>query len=190
VIGGGTGSLTLDNAHLSSCRVCVDAGSATGTIAIANSSLRGGSNLDAPNVGLIAPSLKMRNTLVSDNDTGIVVTGPSANLGAASDPGNNTISNNLITGVKIDALRSLVLAEGNTWEPNAQGAAATGHYPPSRCWSTGLSPLAAGRNFDVRQSSAPDQTDGSSSAPAPRSERSGSARAPWPPGRAGRRAGS
>jgi hypothetical protein len=156
VVAGGTGSLTLDNAALSGCHVCVDARAATGPITIANSRLTGGSNLDAPNVGLIAPSFKMRNTEVSSNDTGIVVTGPGADLGTASDPGNNTIRNNLITGVKIDALSSLVLAEGNTWEPNAQGADAAGHYPKPLLVN-GLSPLAAGKNFDVRQSSAPDQ---------------------------------
>jgi hypothetical protein len=156
VVAGGTGSLTLDHASLSSCQVCIDARGATGPIAITNSFLRAGINLNTPSVGLIAPSFKMRNTLVSDNNTGIMVTGPSADLGTAAESGNNTIRNNLITGVKIDALRSLVLAEGNTWEPNTQGADATGHYPQPLLVN-GLSPLAAGRNFDVRQSSAPDQ---------------------------------
>jgi Protein of unknown function (DUF1565) len=146
---GGTGSLTLDNAALSNCNVCVDARAATGPITIANSSLTAGFE---DSVGLIAPSFKMRNSLVSSNFTGVVVDGPGADLGTASDAGNNTIRNNVITGVKIDdtVASSLVLARGNTWEPNSQGADASGHYPQPLLVD-GLNPLASGLNFDVRQ---------------------------------------
>jgi hypothetical protein len=170
---GGKGSLTLDSAHLSGCSVCVDAAGATGNITIANSSLRGGIK---DSVGLIAPSFKMRHTLVNSNYTGIVVDGPGADLGSASDPGNNAIGNNVITGVKINdtVASSLVLAEGNTWEPNTQGADAAGHYP--KLLVNGLSPLAAGRTSTC-SSSSPARTPGSSSARPPRSEPSGSARA-------------
>lgn len=152
VIAGGTGSLTLDHASVSGCRVCVDAGSAAGPIAIANSFLRAGSTRDS--VGIIAPSLKMRNTLVSDNSTGILVTGAGADLGTASDPGNNTIRLGGgfpgVTGVTVptNVVNSTISAVGNTWNPNVQGADATGRYP-TPIVVTGQSPLARGLNFNV-----------------------------------------
>jgi hypothetical protein len=104
-------------------------------------------------VGLIAPTPRVRNTEFNGNHTGIVITGSGADLGTASDPGDNAFGNNLLgTAVQIDdrVNSALVFAEGNTWNANTQGADASGGYAKPLIVN-GLSPLATGTNFDVQQ---------------------------------------
>jgi hypothetical protein len=144
------GDLLVDRSSIGGNQVGIDAAFAEGSVTITNSTLAQG-GLDV--IGVIAPTLKMRNTEVSSNGTGIVITGPGADLGTLFDPGNNRILNNVTTSVKIDdAVRSSsVQAVGNTWEPNTQGADANGRYASPLLLVGGLDPFAQGRNFDVAQ---------------------------------------
>ena len=131
--------------------------------------------------------MKLRNTLVSATSPASWSTDRSADLGTATDPGNNRIVNETsVTGVQVhDTVPgSTVLAIGNTWEPNTQGADANGRYTKPLSVN-GLGPLASGKNFDVQQLS-PQPSARSSSARRRRSARSRSARAPCAPRPGGR----
>jgi hypothetical protein len=90
---------------------------------------------------------------VENSHTGILISGPRADLGTASDPGNNTFRGSVqpgATGVTVDTavVDSAISAVGNTWNPNVQGADAGGRYPTTIV-VTGQSPLARGLNFNV-----------------------------------------
>ena len=149
VTSGGTGSLAVDGANFTICRLCVDARDATGSVAITDSSFRSGL---ADSVGLIAPNPKVRGTEFVGTGTGILVTGTSADLGTTSDPGNNLFQQ-FTTGVQVDnaVSHALISAEGNTWEPNVQSADASGHYTTPLPFVSGASSFAKGANFDVQQ---------------------------------------
>jgi hypothetical protein len=153
----GEGNLTLQQANFGNCRVCVDANGATGSIAITDSKLSAG-RADI-GVGVIAPTLKLRNSIIETAHTGILITGPGADLGTASDPGNNTFRGSTLpgaTGVTVDTavVTSTISAVGNTWNPNVQRADASGRYPKPIV-VTGDSPLARGLNFNVAPLGAP-----------------------------------
>ena len=57
-----------------------------------------GSTVFSNDTGIRAPFFKLRNSVVSSNLTGIVLTSPFTDLGQTTDPGNNTITGNIITG--------------------------------------------------------------------------------------------
>jgi hypothetical protein len=146
----GSGDITLDRTFISRCHVCLDAGGVSGKVTITNSDFSSGGA--AGDTGIIAPSLvKLRNTNVSGNRIGVLLTGRGADLGTASEPGNNDLRA-IDTGVKLldQVTTALVRAEGNTWHPNTQGADADGHYTQPLLLN-GLSPLAQGENFDIAQ---------------------------------------
>jgi hypothetical protein len=143
----GSGSLTMDGSGIDICHLCIDGRSAEGSITITNSFLSGGLS---DSKGIIAPNLKMRKSDVSSSQIGIVIIGQGVDLGTLSDPGNNTFGNNVITGVTFDAdgANSIVNAVGNTWNPNTQGADASGQYT-QHILVTQESPLARGKNFKL-----------------------------------------
>jgi hypothetical protein len=115
------------------------------------------------------PILKLRNSKVILNQTGIEVIGAvggqpfgdscffaCVNLGFGSDPGNNTLAANTDTSVRFrpnfDPIQNIagLPALGNVWNPNAQGANGDGLYPtPLEVRVTGPTPnpLANGKNF-------------------------------------------
>jgi hypothetical protein len=104
---------------------------------------------------ILAQNLFMRATTVTNNTLGIVITGPYANLGTASDPGGNTIQDSG-TGVGFNAgvvsggiVESGVIdAVGNLWNPDVQGANGFGFYP-NPVTVTGADPEAQGQNFTL-----------------------------------------
>jgi hypothetical protein len=95
----GAGSVTANSTNFDLCKVCLDAQSATGPVTVTNSFFGAGGS---DSIGLAAPSPKVRGTEFDGNGTGIVITGPSADLGTASSPGNNAFRNNRITGVQVE----------------------------------------------------------------------------------------
>jgi hypothetical protein len=142
------GSLSMDGAGISDCHLCIDGRSAGGSITITNSFLAGGLS---DSKGIITPTLKMRKSDVSSNQTGIVISGLGVDLGTLSDPGNNTLANDVTTAVTFDVVSpsiSTLNAVGNTWNPNTQGADAFGHYT-QHILVTQESALARGRNFTL-----------------------------------------
>jgi hypothetical protein len=105
--------------------------------------------------GIRAPFFKLRNSVVSSNDIGIVLTSPFTDLGQTFDPGNNRIAGNTVTGVNFDA--SIingrvggVFASGNTWNARTQDSDSSGHYPLKPLLDE-LSPFATGKNFVLPQ---------------------------------------
>jgi hypothetical protein len=100
--------------------------------------------------GIEAGALLMRASTVTSNlGTGVLLDGPVADLGHFGDPGGNVFQGNGANGsVRLASANTggKISAVGNTWEPGVQGADGTGHYPAEQ-FLTGLSPLAAGRNF-------------------------------------------
>jgi hypothetical protein len=114
-----------------------------------------GSSAFFNHVGIRAPFFKLRNSLVSSNDIGIVLTSPFTDLGQTFDPGNNTIQGNVVTGVNFDASVISggvggIFASGNTWNPRTQDSDTSGHYPLKPLLDE-LSPFATGKNFVLPQ---------------------------------------
>jgi hypothetical protein len=97
--------------------------------------------------GVVAHSLKLRNSNVSNSNRGIVITGPSADLGTVADPGLNVFRDNGLTSVQFDpgVATGRISAVGNVWEPLQQGSNAFGFYPSS----VTVSGKALGRNFTL-----------------------------------------
>jgi Protein of unknown function (DUF1565) len=110
-----------------------------------------GSTLSNNGIGIHAPFFKLRKSLVTSNRIGISVAGFSSDLGQTSDPGNNLIAGNLITGVTWDANVISggvggIFASGNTWNPSTQGSDANGHYLTKPLLNND-SPSASGKSF-------------------------------------------
>jgi hypothetical protein len=150
----GKGSLTMDKADFSN-HLGVDATFAQGSVTITNSRFVTNAPFELSpgtgTIGIIASRLKLRNSEVSSNATGILITGTGVDLGTISDPGNNTFVNNGTTSVAFGsngAGNSIVSAVGNTWNPNTQGADASGHYT-QHVLVTRESPIAFGKNFKL-----------------------------------------
>ena len=104
----------------------------TGQLELANAEIRGNKLYGIAFHNQAGPgSLKMRNTLVNDNGSvGVSVffstTTGQADLGTAVDLGKNTFKGN---GIGLDVTGKVIVnASGNTWEPNQQGADASGRY--------------------------------------------------------------
>jgi hypothetical protein len=113
-----------------------------------------GSTVTGHSIGIGAPFVKLRATVVSDNAVGVLVTRSArfSDLGQPFGPGNNRIVNNRQTGVTFnqDVIATgfgAVFASGNTWNAT-QGADGSGHYP-SQPLVTGDSPNARGTNFQM-----------------------------------------
>jgi hypothetical protein len=150
---GGSGSLTIDRALISPCFNCVDALSSAETLTISNSQIRAIDELGG--FGIITSSdkpLTLRNSNLSGSARGVLVDSPFADLGTG-DPGQSG-NNNLAsfeTGVQVDQNNPIAFVEaiGDTWNPNVQGADATGHYSLPNVLFNGLSPNANGQNFEL-----------------------------------------
>jgi uncharacterized protein DUF1565 len=102
--------------------------------------------------GIIAPSLRLRRTELTRNHTGIVITGPHADLGTAADPGLNVITGTGVnTGVAFDpsVTAGTIDAFGNVWTPSEQGADAFGFYPKKTVFGGFQPGVSLGRNFRV-----------------------------------------
>jgi hypothetical protein len=150
----GKGNLIVDKADFRN-HVGIDATFAQGNVTITNSKFTTGSTFEPSpgtgTIGIIASRLKLRNSEVSSTATGIVITGTGVDLGTINDPGNNTLANNGTTSVAFSsngAANSIVNAQGNTWNPNTQGADASGHYT-QHVLVTRQSPIAFGKNFKL-----------------------------------------
>jgi Protein of unknown function (DUF1565) len=110
-----------------------------------------GSTVSLNNIGIRAPFFKLRNSVVTGNQTGIVLSSPFTDLGQTTDPGNNTISGNVFSGVRFDETVIAgkvggIFASGNTWNSSTQDSDDSGHYP-AKPLLNGLSPFASGKNF-------------------------------------------
>jgi hypothetical protein len=108
-----------------------------------------GTTITGNTVGIRATFFKLRNSKVTLNEVGILVTGAiGADLGLTSDPGNNTITGNGI-GVKFEPVEfdteGTVDASGNTWEPFTQGSDGSGHYLQKPL----VSGTTLGKNFQL-----------------------------------------
>lgn len=102
-------------------------------------------------VGIFAPSLRLRGSRVSGNDTGIVGTGQQVlELGNSIEPGGNTIFGNNRTGVTFDTgvIAGGAFAFGNRWNPLTQGSDESGNYEAG-ARVDGRHPFAHGKNFDL-----------------------------------------
>jgi Protein of unknown function (DUF1565) len=111
-----------------------------------------GSTVSNNVTGIHAPFFKLRKSLVTSNQTGILVASFSSDLGQPGDPGNNLIAANSNTGVTWDAniissKAGGIFAVGNTWNPGIQGSDGNGKYSPQVL--SGSSPLANGTNFKL-----------------------------------------
>jgi hypothetical protein len=110
-----------------------------------------GSTVFNNDLGIRAPFFKLRKSVVSLNRIGILLTSPFTDLGQTFDPGNNTITDNLNTGVAfissvIDGGVGGIFASGNTWNPSTQSSDVFGHYP-GKPLLNGKSPIPSGKNF-------------------------------------------
>jgi len=104
-------------------------------------------------IGIRAPFFTLRNSVVSQNTTGIVVLSPFTDLGQTYDPGKNTITGNVITGVAFSSAVSSggvggIFASGNTWNALTQGSDGGGQYP-GKPLVNNSSPDRSGPNFDL-----------------------------------------
>jgi Protein of unknown function (DUF1565) len=142
--------LAVSGSTFSSNHIGIDAPKVpTGSITIT------GSRLVNNVTGIRAPYFKLRNSQVTTNQIGIEVTSQFTDLGETTDPGNNTISGNLLTGVRfapevINAGFGGIFASGNTWYPRTQDSDDNGHYPLKPLLN-GSSPFATGKNFELPQ---------------------------------------
>ena len=117
-------------------------------LTITNSIISGGGSLAGASIR--AGNLKLRNSQVTNGAPGIrVLNQAKMDLGTASDPGNNTLTGGDLIGVAFDNKgfdTGTIEAVGNTWNPNIQGADATGHYTTRRTISGGDA-NSSGSNF-------------------------------------------
>ena len=110
-----------------------------------------GSTVSLNGIGIRSPFFKLRNSVVTNNSTGILLTSQFTDLGQTFDPGNNAIKDNIVTGVTLAQNVILggvggIFASGNTWNLSTQGSDASGHYP-SKPLLNNDSPSASGKNF-------------------------------------------
>ena len=97
---------------------------------------------------------RLRHSRVTGNGTGLriggeCILGGCADLGTVDEPGGNIITGNSTTGVALeDHAVGVVIASGNTWNRNTQGANNAGRYAVDSLVA-GNSPdaLARGKNF-------------------------------------------
>lgn len=145
---GESARFSMNESSLEQNQVGLDArGTQNVSIIISNSAVQGNF------VGIFAPSLVLRGSRVSGNDTGIVGIGKQVlelDLGNSIQPGGNTIFGNTRTGVTFDpgVIAGGAFAHGNRWNPLTQGSDESGFYEPgSRV--DGKHPFAHGKNFDL-----------------------------------------
>ena len=105
-------------------------------------------------IGIHAPHVKLRRTLVTSNQqTGVLLSSASGNdLGLTTDLGRNLIAANSITGVAFDGKvtgGAVLSAVGNSWTPLTQGTDGSGRYSPMVVTGTTTNPPASGKNFTL-----------------------------------------
>lgn len=83
---------------------------------------------------------------------GVYDLGFSARDGGVADPGRNTF-----VFLHVVDTGATILASGNTWNPNEQGADAQGHYAHGEVVTVGSGEVAQGANYSVRALEAPVQ---------------------------------
>jgi uncharacterized protein DUF1565 len=113
-----------------------------------------GSTVSNNVIGIHAPGVKLRRTLVSANQqTGILLASAAGNdLGLTTDLGHNLIAANGITGVAFDGKvtgGAFISAAGNSWTPVTQGTDGSGLYPQMVVTGTSVNPPASGKNFTL-----------------------------------------
>ena len=113
-----------------------------------------GSTVSNNVIGIHAPGVKLRRTLVTANQqTGILLSSASGNdLGLTTDLGHNLIAANGITGVAFDGKITsggFIDAAGNSWTPVTQGTNGSGLYPQMVVTGTSVNPPASGKNFTL-----------------------------------------
>jgi Right handed beta helix region len=158
----GTGTLTLDNAHITNCGdsgVDLESGvliTKAGTVVSGN---KVGIN---PRIGAMT-SITLRGTQVINNVNdgllGALAATSTTDLGTAASPGGNTFAgngaanaaaSNVNLSVSLAAADLTINAVGNTWDPNANGADATGHFGAGTTFSA--PPTVSGKNVRLAQS--------------------------------------
>jgi Protein of unknown function (DUF1565)/Right handed beta helix region len=113
-----------------------------------------GSTLSNNVIGIHAPNVRLRRTLVTANQqTGVLLASASGNdLGLTTDLGHNLIAANGITGVAFDGqvgAQGFIFAAGNSWTPNTQGTNGSGLYPQMVVTGMTTNPPASGKNFTL-----------------------------------------
>ena len=113
-----------------------------------------GSTVSNNVIGIHAPGVKLRRTLVTSNQqTGILLSSASGNdLGLTTDLGHNLIAANGITGVAFDGKvtgGAFISAAGNSWTPLTQGSNGSGLYQQMVLTGTSVNPPASGKNFTL-----------------------------------------
>jgi hypothetical protein len=158
------GSLVVKNTRITGYRADgIEAGTNATLVDVRGSTLFNGTNLNARDAtrasitvrdsslsgdsSVIAHSLKLRNSSVSNSNNGIMISGPGADLGTVADPGLNVFQGNKLTSVQFDSIVAAgrISAVGNVWQPLQQGADAFGFYPSNFT----VSGAAQGRNFTL-----------------------------------------
>jgi uncharacterized protein DUF1565 len=106
-------------------------------------------------IGVRAQTVLMQASTVTNNNVGVGILGPYADLGTLSNPGGNDFQGNSGTGVAApDELGTsgVIDAVGNLWDGGVQGANPSGFYP-NQVTFTGRDPEAAifGQNFSLAE---------------------------------------
>lgn len=124
-----SGPLTIDGATVSynGADGIEATGATTITNAVIDNNAQDGIYYDGTN------TLKVRGTELKSNKIAVQLAGPGgmADLGTYSDQGNNVLQSTVTgsTGVYADTWTTTsIRASGNTWNPNVEGASATGIY--------------------------------------------------------------
>jgi predicted RecA/RadA family phage recombinase len=94
-------------------------------------------------------SVKLRDSVIKDCNTGAYVMGGNLDLGSAEDPGGNTLQIKLGTALALQTSAITVKAAGNTWIPSTQGANAAGLYPSGTLMGPLGTNAPAPRNFYI-----------------------------------------
>lgn len=102
-----------------------------GTFTFTNVSVKGNPGHGITISSQLAPgTITLRGCSVTENGKGIgVLQGATGDLGTAAKPGNNTIRDNALVGLTLEA-SNRTSAVGNTWIPGVQGADVQGKYGP------------------------------------------------------------
>jgi hypothetical protein len=126
LIGANATAIQILRSNVDLNRTGIDSQQATGSVPDVV-----GSSIDHNVNGIIAEGLDMRTTDVSHNSgTGIIITGPAADLGRDTSSGLNTITDNTVTGVRFgpNITEGSIKAVGDLWNAGVQGANGFGFF--------------------------------------------------------------
>jgi hypothetical protein len=165
VNGGAAPSLTLRNGAVvetsSGPGIEYQALSATGTLTLDHAIISGNSGAGIT-MGSGTHTVTMRSTQIINNTGEGFDADPSPgsviDLGTSASPGGNTFTGNAAAvagSANVDFVTGLTAADlvinaiGNTWDPTANGADATGHFPAATTLSA--PPIVSGKNVKLNQ---------------------------------------